>query len=98
MSKKAKKAARELERLQNLYRQSNTSTPIGAPQTVVHQPTASGGTSSVVSSHSYAYVKRDLGLLLILLVVMVAGLIGLNLLAGSTAFGDVLAKLVGRLF
>jgi len=97
MSKKAKKAARELQRLQNLYQSANVSQPIGVSQNVVAKSVSAGGQTTVASPH-HGYVKRDLLMLFILLVVMVAALIGLNLLAEHTAFGDVLAKLVGRIF
>jgi hypothetical protein len=97
MSKKAKKAARELQRLQNLYQAANTSQPIGVSQSVVRQSAISAQSSAgVITGHSHAYVKRDLVTLSILIVVMVAALIGLNLLAEKTAFGTVLSNLVGR--
>jgi hypothetical protein len=97
MSKKAKKAARELQRLQNLYQQANTSQPIGVPRPTVG-PISRVGSTMAAPTHSHMYVKRDLLTLVILLMVMVAALIGLNLLAESTPFGDVLAKLVGKIF
>ncbi|MFA5270441.1 MAG: hypothetical protein WC400_02420 [Patescibacteria group bacterium] len=97
MSKKAKKAARELQRLQNLYQSANVSQPIGVSQATVAQSAITHGQVATVSPH-HGYVKRDLLMLFILLVVMVAALIGLNLLAEHTAFGAVLANLVGKMF
>jgi len=97
MSKKAKKAARELQRLQALYQQSAESQPIGVPRPAV-SPVSRMGSTMAAPTHSHMYVKRDLLTLVILLVVMVAALIGLNLLAEKTAFGEVLAKLVGKIF
>lgn len=97
MSKKAKKAARELQRLQNLYQQANTSQPIGVSSSPTVKSVASDG-QIVTTSHNYGYVKRDLLVLFGLIVVMIAALIGLNLLAETTAFGDVLARMVGKIF
>jgi hypothetical protein len=97
MSKKAKKAARELQRLQNLYQTSNVSQPIGVSQSAIAKSVSAVGQTATVSPH-HGYVKRDLWMLLILLVVMVAALIGLNLLAEHTAFGTALSNLVGKMF
>ena len=97
MNKKAKKAARELQRLQNLYQSANTSQPIGVSQSVVNRPAVAHGQTATVSHH-HGYVKRDLIVLLGLIVVMIAALIGLNLLAETTAFGAVLARMVGKIF
>jgi len=97
MSKKAKKAARELQRLQNLYQSANTSQPIGVSQSTIIKSAINHHQTATVSHH-HGYVKRDLLMLFILLVIMVAALIGLNLLAENTAFGTVLAKFVGRIF
>ena len=90
--------------MQNLYQSANTSQgqrpPFGAEgvsQTVVAKSVNASSQTATVSPH-HGYVKRDLLMLFILLVVMVAALIGLNLLAENTAFGDVLAKMVGRIF
>ena len=55
-------------------------------------PVSRVDSSVAIPTHSHVYVKRDLLILVILLVVMVAALIGLNLLAESTKFGEVLAK------
>jgi hypothetical protein len=98
MSKKAKKAARELQRLQNLYQSANVSQPIGVSQAAVARPISTAGHSTAAVSHSHIYVKRDLLTLAILIILMLAALIGLNLLAEKTAFGDVLAKMVGKIF
>jgi hypothetical protein len=95
MSKKAKKAARELQRLQTLYQSAGTSQPIGVSQSMTAKTAVSHGQMAAVSHH-HGYVKRDLFVLFGLMVIMVAALIGLNLLAESTAFGTVLAKLVSR--
>jgi len=97
MSKKAKKTARELQRLQNLYQSANVSQPIGVSQSSVAKSVSASGPVAVASPH-HGYVKRDLLMLLILLVVMVAALIGLNLLAEHTVFGTALSNLVGKMF
>jgi len=104
MSKKAKKAARELQRLQALYQRSTESQglrppfgAVGVPHPAV-SPFLRADSPVATPTHSHMYVKRDLLILVVLLVVMVAALIGLNLLAESTPFGEVLAKLVGKIF
>jgi len=109
MSKKNKKN-RELDRLQNLYQPtsdiSSTTTISEVSEAPVanreelqdEKPEASEFLSSTKQTTKHVAVKRDLGFLSILILIMVVLLFGINYLAANSNFGDWITKLFGGIF
>mgnify|MGYP001068818209 CR=1 FL=1 len=99
MSKKIKKAAKELQRLQQMY--GNTAKPDEQPKVSIDKEienTEPTGEIAIARLTKYQLIKRDLIFLLILVVIMIAVLIGINYVLASTGLGMVLIKLLARIF
>jgi len=102
MSKKFKKSAKEIERLQNLY-QLDSDKPkesVNVVNKTAFNSSQSDNASLISNQQTVKHmaIKQDLIFLSVLIIVMMALLFGLNYLAATTSFGNWLASLVGHLF
>lgn len=102
MGKKDKKASKEIERLQALYRQQSAEVIPAEPRVdikePVPEPTVAASETKIVPVGPHAIVRRDLIFLSVLIVIMMAVLFALNYLAATTNFGDVIIRLFGGVF
>ena len=77
MSNKAKKTAKELERLQTLYQSDDTK------ETVKQSTPVASNVSNTVTIARHAAIKKELVFLVVLIIVMLALLFAVNYWASS---------------
>jgi len=98
MSKKFRKSAKEIGRLQNLYQlDSNQPKESVKPVSKLASNNSESDNMHIIGNRQtvkHAVIKQDLVFVSILIVVMIALLFGLNYLATTTNFGAWLAGLV----
>ncbi len=102
MSKKSKKSAKEIERLQNLYQlDSNQPKESIKPVNKLASDNSTPDSVHIIGNRQtikHAVIKQDLAFVTILIVIMIALLFGLNYLTATTGFGGWLAGLAGQIF
>ncbi|MEA1909735.1 MAG: hypothetical protein U9M89_01800 [Patescibacteria group bacterium] len=101
MGKKTKHKAKELERLRQVYDQASTST--SSDKTIeVNQEIGTvvpaEGTIANMYSKKYKMIKKDLGFLVVLLILMLAILFALNYTFAQTGWGDALVSFIAKIF
>lgn len=102
MSKKFRKSAKEIERLQNLYQlDSNQPKESIKPVSKLASDNSTPDSVHIIGNRQtvkHAVIKQDLVFVSILAVIMMALLFGLNYLTATTGFSGWLAGLAGQIF